>query len=274
MQTIITQEIDGIDVIRGFGKLAIDPVETRKVAAVAIQDTDEFKAVKEKQDARDESARKSGEEHTKMKAAKNKTDKDKAWRACETHRNMVTGFEAEIKELLPALKKKDQQVRKENAVYFEPKRGEIAKTDAEIQALKDVLDSVQGAGYVDINGNILEDNRGSVVCTQVGAGQEQGWSINQITTIGVKIPANGILYGDLDADQKKEVDLQIEINQAAGMSDAEKALAKSGADSQAIKDAGNLDRSLQIQGETADSSLAQSQAWLVDRRAELDLIYG
>jgi hypothetical protein len=271
-QTIITQEIDGIDVIKGFGKLAIEPIETRKVAAVAIQDTDEFKAVKEKQDARNESARKAGEEHAKMKAAKNKTDKDKAWRACETHRNMVSAFESEIKELLPALKKKEQQVRAENAVYFHPKRGEIAKTDAEIQALRDVLESVQGSGFVDIDGNILEDNRGSVVCTQVGAGPEQGWSINHITTIGVKIPANGILYGDLTADQKKEVDLQIEINQAVGMSDAEKAMAKESEIDKAANEATVMRSKLEIQG--ASDALEQSQAWYNDRVAELDLIYG
>jgi hypothetical protein len=269
-QTVITQNIDGIEVIRGFGKLAIDPIETRKVAGIAIQETDEFKAVKEKQYDRNESARKAGEEHTKMKSAKNKQDKDKAWRACETHRNMATGFEVEIKERLPALKKKEKEIRLTQAVYFEPKLGEHAKSDAEIDALRDKLASVQGLGFVDLDGNILEDNRGAIYCTE----SDGKWLITKILSIGVKVPSSAILYGDLDADQKKEVDLQIEINLASGMSAAEKVNAKAAADERAIVDAGNIDRSLQIQGSSPDDALAGAQAWLADRRAELDLIYG
>ncbi len=267
-QTVITQSIDGIEVVKGFGKLAIDPFATKEVVAVSIQSTDEFKAVKEKQDARNEAAHKASQEHTKMKVAKNKSDKDKAWRACETHRNMAASFESEIKERLPALKKKRQNLMIEQAVYFEPKAGEYMKTDVEISTLSDVLASVQGSGFVDLDGNVLEDNRGAVYCV-LKSGK---WSITKIVTIGVKIPSSGILYGDLDADKKKAVDFQVETNAAAVMSAGEKAQAKQAAESKALLDAERLKGQLDIQ--SAPDALEQSQAWYESRMTELDLIYG
>jgi hypothetical protein len=269
-QTVITQEVDGIEVIRGFGKLAIDPIETRKVAAIAIQLTTEYKSVAESQGARNESARKAGEEHTKMKSAKNPQDKNKAWRAAETHRNMAISFEGEIKERLPELKKKEKEIRLSQAVYFEPKLGEHAKSDAEIQALRGLIESVKGPGYVDLDGNILEDNRGVIYCMN----DASGWKIERIQTIGVKVPASAVLYSALDEFDKKDVDLQIEINLAAGMSAAEKITAKAAATERALANSESYHTRLKIAGDTEEDAMPKSQAYFQSRIDELVLIYG
>ena len=270
-QTIITKHIDGIEVIRGFGKLSIDPHETKIVAAVAIQSTDEFIAVKEKQDARDESARLAADENEKLKTAKkakNKSDEDKYWKSREAYRNIAVSQEQEIKELLPALAKKRQEVMQSEAVYFEPKLGEYAKSDAEISDLRDVLASVQGSGFVDLSGNVLEDNRGAVHCI-LKSGK---WTIVKIMTVGIKVPGTAVLYGDLDDSQRSEVDLQIETNHAAGMSVGQKSQARAAAEAKALDD--SVLMRLQLESQSVSDALEQSQDWYNSRMAEIAEIYG
>ncbi len=45
-ETIIVENIDGIEVIRGFGRLAMDPFKTNKVVNEELKKTSEYEQVK------------------------------------------------------------------------------------------------------------------------------------------------------------------------------------------------------------------------------------
>lgn len=265
-KTLITRKLDGFDIITGFGSLSIDPMATRPVVASEIKNTDEFKAVKSAQDKRNAAcilANTAGKKSKELLKTKPK-DAEKFYRDRCNYLEMVKGHENEIKGALPACKAKEKELRGSMAVYFEPKAGEVAVDDSVVAELKGKM----ADGLVDINGNIIPDNRGVVYATK-RAGK---WSVVKIETLNVSVPKNATIYADLDDMQRKAVDLQIEIDSAAGLNDAEKIMAKAAAGEASLSEAAGLRSRLEISG--ADDPLAESQEWYNSRLAELDLIYG
>ncbi len=286
MHSVITNRIDGIEVVVGFGKLAINPIKTRKVVEVELPNTAEFAAVKLKQDERNEFVKKASDEakscneaterkKTRLRQNPQATTTDIDQEIVSAHkRKLAHVAQAEIleqdlkRDLLKPLKEKEKELRQEMAVYFSPKLGEYAKSEVEISSLRDVMAGLNGSGYVDLAGEIIEDNRGVVYCVE-GA---TVWSVVKIQTLGVSIPSNAILYADLDEAQKKAVDLQLEIDAAMLLNETQKAAAKESAIQLAVSQAANLRSQLEIQGAT--DALEQSQEVYNARLAELDLIYG
>lgn len=269
MNTVITEKVDGIGVIRGFGKLAIEPIKTRKVVAKEIKKTAEYSEAMDKRGKIKTALDMANEEGKKVKAAKGDIAKQEKHFADKLVRlEQAKGYEKELKALLPSLKKKEKELRAEHAVYFEPKAGEYAKTEAEISSLRGVLDGLNGKGYVDLAGNVVKDNRGVIYCQESGG----KWAVMKVVTLGVGIPVDATMYDDLTPDQKKAVDLQIEIDRAAGMSAQERTASKLAAETRALNDAAFLRSKLEIQGAT--DALEQSQAFYQARMDELELIYG
>jgi hypothetical protein len=268
MHTVITKRIDGFDIVTGFGERSIEPIETKKLVANEIKKTDEYKAVEGKQDQMKAALKLAAESGKKSKDAKNQAEKESHYAEKMVRLEQARGYENEIKAMLPSLKSKQKSLIVGLAVYFEPKAGEIVKTEAEISTLRDLLDGLNGIGYVTESGEVIEDNKGVVYCI-AGA---TAWTIEKIKVLGVSVPSGAILYDDLDSTQKKAVDLQIEINEASNLGAAEKILAKESADATALREAESLRSRLEIQG--ASDALEQSQAFYQARQAELDLIFG
>ncbi len=268
MHTVITRRIDGFDIITGFGERSIEPVKTKKLVAKEIKKTDEFKAVESKQDQMKAALKLAADSGKKSKEAKNKAEKESHYAEKMVRLQQARGYENEIKAMLPDLKKKQKSLTLELAVYFEPKAGEIVKTEAQMMSIRASVDRLNGNGYVTESGEIVEDNRGVVYCKLSGS----KWTVRKIGVLGVSVPSGDILYDNLDADQKKAVDLQLEIDSAASLSAAEKIIAKENADAVALRDAESLRSRLEIQG--VDTALEDSQAFYQARQSELDLIYG
>lgn len=265
MQTVITKKIDGIDIVSGFGKLSIDPMATRPVVTAEIQKTDEFKAVKSAQDKRNAALKMAGGAAQLSKKAKNKDDKQKHWDERLNYLEQANGHENEIKGFLPELKKRERELRQSQAVYFEPKAGEILKTDSEISNLKEKM---VGSVLVSLDGDIIPDNRGITHCTKK-AGK---WAVVEILTLNVSVPTGAVIYADLDEAGRKEVDLQVEIDVASKLSAADKVAGKAAAVEVALSNAASLRSRLEISG-SADP-LTESQEFYSGRLAEIDLIYG
>lgn len=269
MHTIITKRIDGFDIVTGFGERSIEPIETKKIVAKEIKKTDEYKVVEGKQDQMKATLKLAAESGKKSKDAKNQAEKESHYAEKMVRLEQARGYENEIKTMLPALKIKQKSLIVSLAVYFEPKAGEIAKTEAQVMSLWATIESIDGTdSLVSESGEIVEDNRGVIYCIS-GA---TVWTIEKIKVLGMSVPTGAILYDDLDAIQKKAVDLQIEINEASTLSAAEKILAKESADATALREAESLRSRLEIQG--ALDALEQSQVFYQARQAELDLIFG
>jgi hypothetical protein len=268
MKTVITRKINGLEIVTGFSELSIEPIETRKIVADEIKKTAEYLAAAEKQNKMSAAYRAAGAAAIKSKATKAQGDKIKHHNEFTMFNAQAKGYENEVKELLPALKKKETELRRTHAVYFEPTARETIKTEAEISNLTDIIASLKGKGYVDLSGNVIEDNRGVVYCKKLST----QWKISRILTLGVKVPKTGILYDDLTAEDKKAVDLQIEIDAAAKLTTAEKLAGKVQAENRAVNDALAMRQKLEIQ--SVETALEDSRAWFAERMAEVNLIFG
>lgn len=263
-KTVITRKIDGLDIVIGFGELSIDPMATRPVVVAEIQNTDEFKAVKSAQDKRNAAVRMAGGAAQLSKKAKNKADKQKHWDNRLNYLEQATGHENEIKGLLPGLKQKQRELRQSQAIYFDPKAGEVVVGSDTATNLRGKM----ADGLVGLDGKMIPDCRGVVHCTKK-AGK---WSVAEIVTLNVSVPNGAVVYADLDDVQRGEVDLQIEINVAAVLSSADRVKAHGVAEGVALNSAAALRSKLEIKG--GGDPLAESQEWYGGRLAELDLIYG
>ena len=135
MKTVITKKIDGLEIITGFSELSIEPVETKKVVAVEIKKTVEYLAVAEKQNKMSAAHKAAGAAAIKSEKAKSQDDKKSLHNEFTMFNQQAKSYENEVRDLLPALKKKEKELRREFAVYFEPRSGEHAKAEAEIDAL-------------------------------------------------------------------------------------------------------------------------------------------
>ena len=269
MKTVITKKVDGFDIVVGFSELSIEPVETNKIVSAEIVNTPEFKACAEKKDKINASRRLAQESVDKCKAAKKGSAEEKKHYAdFLVFNEQANGYEKELLPLNENLKNKIAALKKSNAVYFEPKAGEIVKSEAEILVLKGLLKTTEGRALVDIDGNIVPDKRGTVYCQN----NDGKWSVTQIVALGNSVPEGAIIYTDLDTEQKKAVDLQIEINQAANLSAVERLAMKGAEEEKALANAANLRSRLEIKGDA--DSLIKSQDFYNARLQEIGLIYG
>ena len=260
-QTVIIREIDGLQIVAGFGRRSIEPVQTRAVVDGLIEDTNEFWAVEAKQA---ECKVKLAEAGTAFKIAADARSESLQTAAMAIY---AQGQEvvAELAELLPALKAKRQALMVEHAVYFDPAKYEHPQSDTQIEALRSKMG---GGRLVDLDGAEIEDNRGVVACTDLGG----SWEVRRILTLGEKVPGGAILLDDLDVEQRVKVDLQIERDLAAGMRVSDRASARSVAETRALEGSIALRSGLEIKKDP--DALDKARVVYDARMAEIAEIYG
>ena len=262
MQTVCYTEIDGHKIISGFGKLVIDPVETRKAVKDVLHKTDEGKAVAAKQREIEEKA---GEARAAMKAARIAQEAKKtnqtALKADESQLayNAIQDLMSELKELLPPLNETRKRLMRDLAIYFVPKKGESHLPDSEIIQLAQKLSVIPAGHVLDIEGNILPDDRGKEYWHKSAS----IWSPGRIQKLGEVMPSGSKTQDALTEAERVE----IEDQRISGMSAGAKAGEKATAELSALQEATNMRQELEIQGDS--EALSKSQA---EYEAEMALI--
>ena len=201
MKTILFETIDGHEIVTGSSVPTVDGVETNKVVMGytddqgkrqpgAIEATSEYQAVQAKK-AEFMSA-------AKDRAAAVKTrDKVKFKTALES----MQRAQDEAIPLAKAMNDKIMELRRDKAVYFEPKLGEAitpaAEVDGLIQAIKNKPDGV----FITRDGNQVPENRGKVYFRKVSG----TWQRTRIVKLGDTVPSDAVLAEDLTPEQRNEV---------------------------------------------------------------------
>lgn len=149
---------DGHRIIIAFGDAVIDPVETAKVVDKKIIDTKEGKDLLSKSEA-----------HAKKIAAatacfmegadllRRRKEKESDAKAAE-YRGLYAEAEAlqkPLRDLKPVLRELRKQLRRECAVYFEPKFGERIISDEEHQRLFELLENRAPDELISIEGEVV-----------------------------------------------------------------------------------------------------------------------
>lgn len=261
MKTIIFEEIDGYQIIKGFGKLAIDPVETKKAAKAHIERLPETQAFRNHLEATKKARLQLRELRAKKEivyrtrrvfteklqkdldlSAENYEEKRK--KSKDTYQN----FEDAVKNYI-----------KSNPVYFQPGKNQKAIEDVDFVRLSAMYAS-RGGKLCSIDGELLDDHRGK---RYFDASLREIIVKNRIGP--VKLPKSAREFSELTDSERETVRIQ-------GLSDEEKVIEKNARIDQLAEQAALMRTKLEITGDA--DALRKAQAYYSAELQKIEVLYG
>ncbi len=233
MKTVIIENIDGLEVVKGFDIALIDAVETQKIVREKIKTKDSFKKLKIL-----------GAKHMSLNKLESQ-DKSK-----------VKALKEDIKKFNSIFKNDLVNIYNQNKVYFEPRNGEAVVSEAVyrsgVSALRESLKNKKALVHEEGVFSQIIDLRGKEYYVK-----ENGSVLKrEILKIGEDYPPEKI-------DEKTDV----------GMNEISGGDLKKSELSAALRYAAIMKSQLEIQGISSSESLLQSQSWYNDKVAEIDIKY-
>lgn len=284
MKTVITNIIDGKNVIVGFGDPVIDPKATQPVVEPLLNALDEVTEIK------NILVQMEGKNAVIRKALANLKNPEMINIPSIVAENIKAKEDAEIynraKEqdltaLWHGVRQKKVELIQSEAVYLTPKAGEIitpegpeldamtalfaeTKTDRTKKLSCEIVDNVV------VNPALIPDLRGKTYHID-NAGT---WEKVDIIALGVEAPTGGILPDDLTPEQSQAIHEQSETLRIAALSAEEKTAEYDNRVASVVGQASAMRSGLEIQGVSEADALAQSQEFYNTEVAKLNLIYG
>lgn len=255
MKLIITQNIDGFEIITGIYNPSIDPVETSKKVSEKIKETDVYKHIEMKKDEIKNKMVAASQARQSMNRSKVPEDQKKYHEEFILRIGQVNELQKDIENKLPELENERIDLSIAEAVYFETKDNEHLKTFSESEGICIKMQAATDNGnLLDINENEVSDNRGIVYWEK-----SDKWYKTEIEEIGVNIPPSGIVEGDLSNQQKTEIFDQIETERVSGLDQRTKDYEKSIAIENAASQAGDMLKKLEIQNDP--DPIGNARSW-------------
>jgi hypothetical protein len=252
-RTVIYQEIDGHKIIRGFDRPTVDPVATKEVVDSLIKETPEYQAAEAKKAEHGEAYR------ALIVAATNKDDT-----AYKAALSAMSVRQEELKPLARALEEKIIALRRENAVYFTPRLGEVIRDASEIDSLITALQGAPQGIKICLDGAEIPDNRGKVYFRKSGG----KWTRTYIVRLGDPVPADAVLEADVTESQAAE----IEADRISSLPEDVKLKEKEIALAAALNEAAKMRSRLEIQGDP--DALQKSKDWYDAELVRIKNLYG
>lgn len=252
-KTVLYKKIDGHEIITGFDRPTVDPVETNKIVSEAIKDTPEWQAAEAKK------AENTDAYKAIIEARKNRDDAAYGF-AIAT----MSVRQDELKPMARDLAAKIIDLRRSEAVYFTPRAGEVIKTESEAKALSEAIQGRAEGTMIALDGSTVEDNRGSVYFRKSGG----KWGRTELVRLGDKVPGDAVLEADVTNTQRGE----IERDRVAALPVELKAKEKKHAMGHALARAAGMRSELEIQSDP--DALVKSQDWYQAEVARIEGLYG
>lgn len=241
-KTIRIKNIDGYDIIAGFGTLTIDPVATKKIVEPLLEGTDEAAEVSKKNA---EMRRISKAYSDSLRAAKeaykinDASNHAKHMYNAELRSDQLRILQGELIELIKLAGDKKRQLWSENLVYFEPNSGEILLDDAE---LSEKYVNLKDKELLTITGEVVADKRG-VKFVKAG----------KVETVGaLGVDPDGPLMEDVTPEQ-------FEVMRLEAMTNTEKTTELESIVEGLAGQAANMRAVLEIKGDV--DALTKAQDW-------------
>lgn len=267
MQTVITHEIDGVEIVTGFGRLAIEPVETKPKVAAALKETAEFAATRSLQEELGAMRVAAATAYREGRASKDAGARARIYRQYESFTDKAGEIEKRLIPSLKTLEAKRRELVIEHAVYFQPPSHEKIMEPEKIAKLRALM-AEPGSGFVTVDGTVINDLRGSRFCKSDGVG---GWYVTTIRLLSDQPPSDFKLYDDLTEADRLAVDYEVQRGKIAAMPLAERAVARVAAEEKAMDDAELFRRKLEIQDDS--KALAKSQRQYKAAIANIETLY-
>lgn len=247
MQTVIYKKMENYKIIMGYSQLSINPVETQKIVNELIEKEEDTKKLKTLKIQVNTLSKQIFDIKKTGILTKEQTEQ------IENYQNQIQDALIEIVLLEDEKKKRIVELKKENAVYFEPTKYEIVKTDEEITTIKAV--KLNKNQLLDIDGNIIENHTGISWWIK-----NDKWEIVKCK-LGEVPPAGSKEYKDLSEIEKQEINEQDEQERISSLGATEKEKEKQDKTNAAAIEAAQKRSVLEIQGTPAGDALDQSQTW-------------
>lgn len=258
-KTLLYREIDGHKIVTGISRPTVDGVATNRAVIGdsnnpgLIQATDEWQTVEAKKAEYAEALK------SLRTAQRNKNDA--AYKAALSAMDVR---QDELKPLVRALEDKLTALRIENAVYFEPRKGEVIRDTSEVDGIVEAIKSVPQGILIDLAGGEVSDNRGAVFFRKVSG----KWQRTHIVKLGDAIPGDAVLEADVTPEQAEE----IERDRVAALPADIRLKEKGRAMALVLKGAQDMRSTLEIQGDP--DALTKSQDWYNAEVTRITGLYG
>ena len=266
MKTIITQTIDGIEIITAVSDAQIDPEKTIPKAVKAVEKTDthrQIDALKKEITSYIQSAAQA------MKHAKGAVSNPEKQRFSDEYRArmlQVKDVEDKIKPLAVTLKNEYRQAMTTEAVYFQPKPGEHIVPNGEEIRVK-LNEAIQAGKQLGRDLKQIDDYRGKVYHKKI----DGKWMKQEVTKLGEKPLAGGILAGDLTPEQIAEISKQAETDRIKALKPVDREAEKMSVIDGLIAEASAMRGRLEITGDK--DALKKAQDWYNAEVAKVEAVY-
>lgn len=268
MKTVITQKIDGYDIVVGIGEPQIDPVATIPIVDEKLKDTEIFKQCDTLIKSFSGIMKAISESYANAKKAVIKSEKTKYTAEYQAKLEEYENVQAELKKLQPELIEKRKELIYENAVYFIPKSGEFIITDEKADEFMVIMQTAtEQNNFVDVNMNIIEDYTG-LRYYKKSSGK---WSFRDIVKIGDSPTSGEIASNDLTDSQIAEISVQFESERISKMTGAEKKAEKEARIASLTAQAAQKKSEMEVQGDKKALEIAQE--WLATEIAKIEDLY-
>jgi len=250
MQTVLFREINGYKIIIGYRKLSIDLIETQKTIKKLMAKDEDVKRIKDL-NRQINILNKQIQEIRKKGYIKDRQEEKQFNNYLEQKKDCLE----EISNLEKNNKIKIDKLIIEKAVYFEPAKNEIIKTDKEIETLKGISNNLKKRQLMDIDGKIIDNWTGINYFLKKDKWIAYECLLGEVPKIGSKI------YQDLTDEEKNEIGEQNEKDRIDLLGPKEKKNEKKIAIDSAAIIAANKKASLEIQGIKSTKAFNEAQKW-------------
>ncbi len=272
MKTIFHTNIDGFEVVLGFGEAfgLVDPIATSTKIAPLLLDSPEQQQVAAQSQAIQQRRMEAGQIAVQAKAAFAAGDPAAVQRLNAQYALAladVADMEAALVPLVQAFQAARSKLWEANASYFSPPPGETLIPDDQASTLQMAFASKAPAQQLCMDGTLVGDFRGKIYWTP-GA----RWTKTVVTKLGDGAPAGGIEESALTGDQATAIAAQVEADRVAALTPGEIATEAANAKAGALAQAAQMKTELDIAGDA--QALAKSQAAYQAAITDIDAKYG
>jgi hypothetical protein len=184
-KTIITKTVDGQEIVSGFGDQTIDPMATKAIVV------DKIKTVEGGIERRDLAIR----IHDKKRLLIGAT-----LQAQEVLKAEIADLETQLRDLNKRMDAEIYQLWLDNAVHFEPKKGEYLIEDTEFETLRNKLATKAKNQQLLKTGEYISDFRGENIWTK----SNDRWTRSRVVNLG-DLAEESVLMPNLSESQRKEI---------------------------------------------------------------------
>jgi hypothetical protein len=270
MKTIITQNIDGYDVVIDLDNAdkIIDPETTKVIVDKEITKTEIYKNIEQIKNQMQVYANQAYQAIGNAKKAKNKSDIDKFSLEWRDRNAQVKELQVSLKPLAVQFESEYRSLMKKHAIYFNPAPYEEIITDEQAETIKALMiEATQEGCVVDKTGTKIADNRGKVYFKNT----KGIWTRQEISKLGDTPLKGSIELKDLTSEQQVEISKQVEAERISGMTSNNKSVELENIIAGLKQQAISMRSGLEIDGDS--KALVKAQEWLADEIGKAEVKY-